>query len=188
MPAYFDERQPALSHGGGGLPEKSLPRRPCTSIILVAGKWKGKNEPPTQRNTPLFVFFLNSAPSSQRIQFGSDTLESSAWKPMHCSFFFFFLFFPRRTNSPIHYIDTSSTVWLPLREMRLQFSLQAEAASSASSFLWDSAGVGGVRLHCDRDGGKEGRELCLPAIRQGPQTHRLSSAVSSRSLFRRLFN
>lgn len=41
----------------------------------------------------------------------------------HCIALFFF---PRRTSSPIHYIDTSSTVWLPLREMRLQFNLQQE--------------------------------------------------------------
>lgn len=156
MPAYSDEKQPALSHGGGGLPEENLPRRPRAGVVLLAGKWNRKNEPPTQRNTPLFVFFHNSAPSVQRIQFGSDTLESSAWKPLHRSFFFFF-FFPQTYQQPhpLHRHIFNSVITPQGGETAVQ--PPAKAASSVRSFLWDSAGVGGVRLHSPTAAGTEGR-------------------------------
>lgn len=90
----------------------------CHVVCAPSLSWKMKEKKPNPKKYPPGFLFT---PSVQCIQFHCDTLESSPWKPLHRS-----AFFPRRSNSPIHYIDTSSTVWLSLREMRLQFNLQQE--------------------------------------------------------------
>lgn len=184
MPAYSDEKQPALSHGGGGLPEENLPRRPRANVFLLAGKWNRKNEPPTQRNTPLFAFFHNSAPSVQCIQFSSDTLESSAWKPLHRHFFQTY-----KQPHPLHRHIFNSVITPQGDETAVQ--PPAEAANSVRSFLWDSAGVGGVRLHSPTVAGTEGRRggsSDSPPFIKGRKLAVSPRRLSSRSLFRRVFN
>lgn len=116
---------------------------------------KQKNEPPTQRNTPLFAFF-SQQPTFRAVH------PIQLWYPgefclktIASLLFFFFFSQTYKQPHPLHRHIFNSVITPQGDETAVQ--PPAEAASSVRSFLWDSAGVGGVRLHSPTVAGTEGR-------------------------------
>lgn len=175
MPAYSDEKQRALSVFDEGL----RGRKPATSSVhlLLAGKWSRKKGPNPKKYPLSCLFFTSCAMPPIPLWYpGEFSLKTIA---LLC----FFFSQTYKQPHPLHRHIFNSVITPQGDETAVQ--PPAGAASSVKSFLWDSTGVGGVRLSSPTAAGRDGgRELWLAAVRRGRQSRRLPS----RSLFHWVFN
>lgn len=103
----------------------------------------------------MFAFFFTTA----HLPCSASNSALIPWRvppENHCiAPFFFFFFQTYKQPHPLHRHIFNSVITPQGDETAVQ--PPAETASSVRSFLWDSAGVGGVRLHSPTVAGTEGR-------------------------------